>query len=193
MLLKINPNKSPGPDGYTSAFFKGAWTIVGEETTTVIKQFFTTGFLPASANATILTLVPKKSGAALISDYRPISCCNTTYKAISKILVKRLKLILNEVILPNQTAFIKGRLLIENTLLASEIVQGYHREGGPKRIAIKVDIAKAFDTIRWEFVFQCLRGLNLPAHFINWIEACISTTSFSVGYNGEIHRYFRGK
>lgn len=96
-------------------------------------------------------------------------------------------------ILPNQTAFIKGRLLIENTLLASEIVQGYHREGGPKRITIKVDIAKAFDTIQWEFIIQCPRSLNLPEIFIHWVEACICTTSFSVGFNGSIHGFFRGK
>lgn len=159
-LHKLNPNKSPGPDGFTSAFYKSAWSIVGEETLDAINRFFVSGFLPSSANSTILTLVPKKPGASAITDYRPISCCNTTYKAISKILVKKLKLILNEVDLPNQTAFVKGRLLIENTLLASEIVQGYHREGGPIRITIKVDIAKAFDTIRWEFIFQCMRGLG---------------------------------
>lgn len=147
-ILKLNPNKSPGPDGFTSAFFKYAWPIVGEETIAAINQFFISGFLPSATNSTILTLVPKNPGASAISDYRPISCCNTTYKAISKILVKRLKVILPEVIIPNQTAFVKGRLLIENTLLESEIVQGYHREGGPKRITIKVDIAKAFDTIR---------------------------------------------
>lgn len=48
--------------------------------------------------------------------------------------VRRLKVILQEVILPNQTAFVKGRLLLENTVLALEIVQGYHKLGGPKRI-----------------------------------------------------------
>ncbi|KAL0740389.1 hypothetical protein Bca4012_081902 [Brassica carinata] len=193
MVLKLNPNKSPGPDGYTSAFFKSAWSIVGEETTVAISQFFTSYFLPSSANATILTLVPKKPGASAITDYRPISCCNTTYKAISKILVKRLKAILPDVILPNQTAFVQGRLLIENTLLASEIVQGYHRERGPKRITIKVDIAKAFDTIRWEFIFQCMRGLKLPELFIRWVQACVCTTSFSVGFNGSLHGYFKGR
>lgn len=78
-------------------------------------------------------------------------------------------------ILPNQTASIKGRLLIENTLLASEIVQGYHKKGGPKRITIKVDIAKAFDTIRWQFIFKCLRGLDVPELFLRWLEACVCT------------------
>lgn len=192
-ILKLNPNKAPGPDGFTSAFFKSAWSIVGEETIATVRQFFLSCFLPSATNATILTLVPKKPGASSITDYRPISCCNTTYKAISNLLVKRLKIILPEAILPNQTAFIRGRLLIENTLLASEIVQGYHKNGGQKRITIKIDIAKAFDTIRWEFIFQCLRGLHLPEIFIHWIQACVCSTSFSVGFNGSLHGFFKGK
>ena len=99
-------------------------------------------------------------------DYRPISCCNTTSKTISRLFVKRLKLILPGFIMPNQTAFVQGRLLIENTLLASEIGQGYHGKGGEKRITIKVDIAKAFDTVRWEFLFVCLRSCNIPEPLI---------------------------
>lgn len=107
--------------------------------------------------------------------------------------MKRLKLILPGVILPNQTAFVQGRLLIENTLLASEIVQGYHRKGGQKRITIKVDIAKAFDTVRWEFLFACLRSYNIPEDMIRWLEACVCTPSFSIAFNGSTYGYFKSK
>lgn len=120
-ILKLNPNKSPGPDGLTSGFFKSAWGIVGEEVTQSIQRFFITGFLPSAVNSTILSLVPKHPGATSVSDYRPISCCSTIYKAISKILVSKLKPILPDLILPNQTAFVQGRLLVENTILATEL------------------------------------------------------------------------
>lgn len=60
VLKKLNPSKSPGPDGFTSAFFKSAWSIVGAEVLLAISRFFTSCFLPRSTNATILTLVPKK-------------------------------------------------------------------------------------------------------------------------------------
>lgn len=193
VLKKLNPRKSPGPDGFSSAFFIAAWPVVGSEVLQAISNFFTSNFLPRSTNATILTLVPKKPGATYIADYRPISCCNTTYKTISRLLVKRLKLILPTFILPNQTAFVQGRLLIENTLLASEIVQGYNRKGGQKRITIKVDIAKAFDTVRWEFLFACLRSYNIPEALIHWLEACVCTPSFSVAFNGSTYGYFKGK
>lgn len=83
--------------------------------------------------------------------------------------------ILPDLILPNQTAFVQGRLLVENTVLATEIVNGYHREKGPKMIAIKVDIAKAFDTLSWDFLFNCLTALSIPQTYLNWLRACVYT------------------
>ncbi|CAA7014913.1 unnamed protein product [Microthlaspi erraticum] len=144
-------------------------------------------------DATILTLVPKFPGASRISDYRPISCLNTWYKVVSRLLVSRLKPILSDLILPSQTAFVKDRLLVENTVLAGELVNGYHKSKGPKRITIKVDIAKAFDSVSWDFLFNCLKGLSLPPQYIHSLKLCICTTNFTIGYNGMVQGYFRGK
>lgn len=159
VLFKLNPNKALGPDGLTSSFFKARWETLGPEVISAVKNFFATNFLPATTNATILTPVPKFPGATKISDYRPISCLNTIYKVISRILVKKLKPTLSTLILPSQTAFVKGRLLVENTTLAGELINGYHKNKGSKRITIKVDIPKAFDTLSWDFLFSCLEGL----------------------------------
>ena len=74
-----------------------------------------------------------------MKDYRPIACCNFVYKVISKILARRLKMILPEAIELNQSAFIKGRLLVENVLLASELVNGYHKTSHSTRAAVKFD------------------------------------------------------
>lgn len=192
VMFKINQNKAPGPDGLTSGFYKASWSILGPEVLQSIQQFFHSSFMPASTNATILSLVPKHPGASLITDYRPISCLNTIYKVVSRLLVKKLKIILPSLIVPNQTAFVKGRLLVENTSLAGELVQGYHKNTGTKRITIKVDIAKAFDTLSWSFLFSCLQSLNIPEKLLSWLKACICTTNFTVGYNGYVHGYFKG-
>ena len=192
VLFKLNPNKAPGPDGLTSGFYKASWSILGNEVLSSITNFFTCCFMPASANSTILSLVPKHPGASLITDYRPISCLNTVYKVVSRLLVKRLKPLLPSFIVPNQTAFVRGRLLVENTSPAGELVNGYHKNKGPKRITIKVDIAKAFDTLSWDFLFSCLQGLNLPPLYLSWLRACICNTNFTVGYNGLVHGYFKG-
>lgn len=192
-LFKLNPNKAPGPDGLTSGFFKASWSVLGPEVTASITAFFTTGFLPATVNSTILSLVPKHPGASSVADYRPISCCTTLYKTISKILVAKLKPILSDLILPNQTAFIQGRLLVENTILATDLVDGYHKNKGPPRITLKVDIAKAFDTLNWDFLFICLSALEVPSIYLNWLRACVCTPSFTIGYNGTIQGHFKGK
>ena len=71
VIMKLNANKAPGPDGLTSRFFKAAWSLLGQETTTAISAFFTTAFLPSATNSTILTLVPKRPGASAIADFRP--------------------------------------------------------------------------------------------------------------------------
>ena len=55
-------------------------------------------------------------------------------------------MILPEAIEPNQSAFIKGRLLLENVLLASELVNGYHKTSSTNRAVVKFDISKMFDT-----------------------------------------------
>ncbi|XP_048624100.1 uncharacterized protein LOC106453611 [Brassica napus] len=192
VMHKLNSNKVPGPDGLTSGFYKSAWSIVGAEVTGSIQHFFLSSFMPATTNSTILSLVPKHNGASNITDFLPISCLNTVYKVVSRLLVKRLKPILTPLIVPNQTAFVRGRLLVENTSLAGELVNGYHKRNGRKRITLKVDIAKAFDTLSWDFLFSCLNGLQLPSEFISWLRACICTTSFTVGYNGSVNGFFKG-
>lgn len=192
VMHKLNPNKAPGPDGLTSGFYKSAWAIVGDEVIASILHFFHSSFMPSTTNSTILTLVPKHTGASLITDFRPIACLNTTYKVVSRLLVKRLKPILTSLIAPSQTAFVKGRLLVENTTLAGELVNGYHRPNGTKRITLKVDIAKAFDTLSWDFLLSCLKGFDLPETFVSWVRSCVCTPAFTVGYNGRVNGFFKG-
>lgn len=137
-----------------------------------------------------LSLCPRDSIRLLLSwsqkgqDFCPISCLNTLYKVISRILADRSKDILPDLVLPNQTGFIKNRLLLENVLLASEVLNGYHKKNRSPRITLKFDISKAFDSVRWEFLLQTLRVMQFPSDFLDCIRACITTPSFSLSING---------
>ena len=104
------------------------------------------------------------------------------------VLARRLKTILPEAIELNQTAFIKGRLLLENVLLASKLVNGYHRTSNTNRAAVKFDISKAFDTVKRPFITSALKAMGLP--LILWIKVCISTAAFSVSVNGSLEGFF---
>lgn len=167
--------------------------MIGEDVVVAIQSFFLKGFLPKGVNSTILALSPKKEEAKMMKDYRPISCCNVLYKVISKILANRLKTILPKCITWNQSAFIKERLLMENVLLAMELVKDYHKEEISTRCVMQIDISKAFDSVQWPFLMNTLEALGLPKKFIKWISLCVTSASFSVQVNGELAGYFQSK
>lgn len=143
------PNdKVPGPDGYTKEIYIASWTVLGKDFVTAVQSFFLYGFMPKGVNSTILALIPKTENAERMKDFRPIACCNLLYKVFSIILANRLKAILSDAIEPNQSAFIKGRLLLENVILASELVNGYHKAFVSAWCSIKFDISKAFHMVK---------------------------------------------
>nr|AAC78274.1 putative reverse transcriptase [Arabidopsis thaliana] len=192
-LFSMPRNKAPGPDGFPVEFFLEAWPIVKESFIAAIKEFFLTGHLLKGFNATAITLIPKVPGADQLNLFRPVACCTTIYKVITRLISKRLNLFIDQAVQSNQVGFIKGRLLCENVLLASELVDNFQAEGDTSRGCLQVDLTKAYDNVNWEFLINILKALNLPPIFINWIWVCISTPSYSIAYNGELIGFFVGK
>lgn len=82
-------------------------------------------------------------------------------------------------------------LLLENVLLATELVKDYHKESISSRSTLKLDISKAFDTVQWPFIIATLRAMQYLDQFIFWISQCISTASFSVSINVELEGFFQ--
>ncbi|GJY47404.1 sodium/hydrogen exchanger 6, partial [Tanacetum coccineum] len=146
-LFSMGDDKAPGPDGFTAAFYKKAWDIVGDDFTFAIRDFFANGKLLREVNPTIIALIPKVTIPSRINDYRPISCCNIIFKCISKIIANRIKGDLEYLVSINQSAFVSGRRISDNILLTQELIRNYHRQSGPPRHAFKIDIQKAYDTV----------------------------------------------
>ncbi|GKV19162.1 hypothetical protein SLEP1_g29456 [Rubroshorea leprosula] len=192
-LFSIPSNKSPRPDGFTSGFYKAAWSIIKNNVTAAVLDFFDSGKILKQINATNITIVPKVSCPNVVSDYRPIACCNVIYKVISKLLTQRINEVLSMLVSSNQTAFVKGRSITTNLLICQDLVRNYHRSKGPARCLMKIDLQKAYDSVDWGFVNAMLRGLNFLDRFINWLMLCVSTTRFSVSINGQPKGYFQGQ
>lgn len=192
-LFKMPRNKAPGPDGFPVEFYIEAWDIVGQDMIQAVKEFFVTSYLPRGFNATTIALIPKIEGADHLSKFRPVSCCTTLYKVIARLLKKRIKLFISDAVQQNQVGFVKGRLLGENVLLASELVADFHVPSEVSRGYLQIDLTKAYDNLNWDFLFNVLRAIDLPPQFIGWIKECVSTTSFSIAFNGELIGYFPGK
>ena len=190
-LFSIPDNKSPGPDGYNSFFFKHCWSIIGTDFLAAVRYFFTNNCLPRCVNATRIALVPKVENPSCMNDFRPISCCTVIYKCISKVIALRLKASLADVIGPSQSAFIPGRNISDAILLTKELLHNAHLNTGPPRCAIKVDLTKAFDTVRWDYILAGLEAIGIPQQMIHWIRICISSAHYSVNLNGELHGFFK--
>lgn len=104
-----------------------------------------------------------------------------------------IKSLLPDCISPNLSAFLKGRALGENVLLASELIRRYESQAYPKSCMLKVDLRKAFETVSWDFLLKLLQAMNFPPLFRTWIKECISTPRYSVAVNGKLAGFFEGK
>ena len=94
---------------------------------------------------------------------------------------------------PSQSAFVVGRSIIDNVLLAQELVRGYNRTSLSLRCCIKIDLQKAFDTLDWGFLLGVLEIMKFPSVFIGWIRGCITTSRFSISIKGSLVGFFKGE
>ncbi|XP_020685967.1 uncharacterized protein LOC110102125 [Dendrobium catenatum] len=148
------------------------------------------GFIPSGMKATALAIIPKHRNASSISDYRPISLCNTIYKIIAKVIADRLKPILPLIVKDTQAGFVKSRISTDSILLANDILSFVNKRGTGNMFCAKIDIRKAFDSVSREFLLARLLQKGFPRTFISWIKACISNVNFSVVIDGALEGFF---
>uniref|UniRef100_A0A803PM67 Reverse transcriptase domain-containing protein n=1 Tax=Cannabis sativa TaxID=3483 RepID=A0A803PM67_CANSA len=191
-LFSIPSNKSPGPDGFNSEIFKVLWSEIGTEVCLAVKSFFSTRAIPVQFNETMISLVPKVEIPQKEIDYRPIACCSTIYKCITKLICKRLAEVLPDSVPQNQGAFI-NRSIAHNILIFQDLIKSYGKKGVSLRCAIKIDLSKAYDTIDWGFIEELLVALNFPSRFVLWIMTCLKGTSYSLMMNGRVQGHFKGR
>ncbi|GJV39999.1 hypothetical protein Tco_1418439 [Tanacetum coccineum] len=170
-----------------------SWDIVGIDVCKAVRDFFANGRILQEINHTILALLPKVPTPTRINDYRPISCCNVIYKVISKLITNRIKEGLQDIVSDNQSAFVPGRSISDNILITQELMHNYHLNKGPHRCAFKIDIQKAYDTVDWKFLRDILGGFGFHPTMVGWIMTCVTSTSFSLCVNGDLHGYFKGR
>ena len=99
-IFSFKPYKAPGPDSFHPVFFQKFWNIVSPSVITLIKNIFQTKEIPDTLNSTPICLIPKTDKPETVHQFRPIFLCNTLYKAITKLLVQRLKPFLPDLIHP---------------------------------------------------------------------------------------------
>lgn len=139
-------------------------------------------------NRTVVCLIPKLKNPQSMTDLRPISLCNVLFRILSKVLANRHKSCLPTLISINQSAFVQGRLLTDNALIAYEINDYIRRktQGKYGYVGLKIDISKAYDRLEWKFIEDMLGKYGFHQRWISRVMTCIRTVSYSFLQKGEV-------
>lgn len=121
-LQQMSPSKALGPDSMSPLYYYKYWHITGKALSNATLNALNFGVFPFKLNKTYITLIPKKQKPKSVSDYRPINLCNVLYKLIAKIVDNRLKKWMHAIISPSQSAFMLGRLITNNILVAHKLI-----------------------------------------------------------------------
>jgi hypothetical protein len=191
-LDNIGDLKAPGPDDMAVVFYKRFWDIVGRKITDEVLEFLNGGEMPHHWNETIISLIPKVKQPDKVTDLRPISLCNVLYKIISKVLANRLKKFMPSIISKNQSAFVPGRLISDNILIAYELIHFLRKKkkGEDGWAAVKLDMSKVYDPVEWCFLQAMMTKLGFYHAWVHLIMKCVMSVSYQVKVNGDIGASF---
>jgi hypothetical protein len=181
--MESDGSKSPGPGGFNFAFIKEFWGMLKVEVRILFDQFHGIECLPSGLLSYFLALIPKVNSPETLGDFRPISLLGCIYKLIAKVLTARLAKVVGSVVSSTQSAFIKGRQLVDGVLVLNEVVD-FAKKTGKDCLLLKVDFQKAYDSVDWGFLMYMLHRFGFNDKWIRWIKFCVCSGKMSVLVNG---------
>lgn len=187
----LDADSAPGPDGFSGQFFRSSWDIIAADLLLAVQEFFAGVPIPRSVSSTLIVLLPKKGNPSTFADFRPISLCNFLNKIFTRLLCMRLRDFLPALISEEQSAFIKGCEIADNIILVQEMLHHLDKKARGHNIFFKLDMAKAFDRVCWEFLHKVLHKFGFHHRFINLIMNNLQSSWFSVLINGSVSGFFQ--
>ncbi|GKB75656.1 RNA-directed DNA polymerase, eukaryota, partial [Tanacetum coccineum] len=146
------------------------------------------GQFPIGCNPSIRSLIPKISNAKFVKDFRPISFIGCQYKIVGKILANRLSVVIDDLVSLEQSAFIKGRKILDGPMILNEVLSWCNNK---KNMIFKVDFEKAFDSVRLDFLDDIIHKFGFGSRWCGWIAGCLKSSTALVLVNGSPTKEFR--
>ncbi|KAA3488997.1 reverse transcriptase [Gossypium australe] len=192
-LKEMGPTKAPGPDGFPAIFFQKYCHIVGKDVASFCLGILNNGQNFGHLNSTDIVLIPMTQNPNNLSNFRPISLCSVLYKIVAKAIANRLQGIMENCIDVAQSAFIPGRLIFDNILLAFEMLHTFRKKRMGKKgfMAVKLDMSKAYDRDEWGFIKEVMLKMGFDEKWVDLILKCITTASYAVNINRNMGRTFQ--
>ena len=134
---------APGPDGFSFLFLQQFWVTIKKDIMAIFIDFYNGDLDIYRLNFAILTIIPKEKEATTMNKFRPISLLNCIFKLFTKVLTSRLGVLMNLITSSNQSAFIKGRFILESVVTTHEVLHSTYHSGSPD-LVLKLDYEKAF-------------------------------------------------
>ena len=149
-----------------------------------------TNHLSLDQRRSLISLIPKKDkDRLLLKNWRPIALLTTDYKLIAKCLALRITKVIDKLIAPDQTGYIRGRYIGENIRTVHDIIN-YLNDRNKGGILMLIDFEKAFDTVRWKFIDKTLETFNFGASYRTWVKILYNNIQSAVLNNGYLTSFF---
>ncbi|CAJ2652404.1 unnamed protein product [Trifolium pratense] len=187
-LFSMHSDKCPGPDGFNPGFYQHFWNLCSQDIFHECCSWLHSGQFPPTLNMTNISLIPKGEVQSTMKDWRPIALCNVLYKLVSKVLANRLKRVLDKCISDNQSAFVPDRSILDNAMVAIEVVHFLKSKTRGKlgNVALKLDISKAYDRIDWDYLKEVMIKMGFSHQWVKWVMMCVESVDYSVIVNDDM-------
>lgn len=133
--------------------------------------------------SSFIVLIPKSKDPATLGDFRPISLIGCINKVISKVLVRRIKMIVGDLISEEQSAFLANRSILDGPLIMNETL-AWLKRSKKKGLFFKVDLEKAYDSLNWGYLDSIMEQMRFPLRWRKWVAAILKASRASVLVNG---------
>jgi len=190
-LKNMKNDKTPGTDGFSAEFYKFFWKDLGNFLLRAYRCSYEKQELAHSQKLGIITVLPKgDKPREYLKNWRPISLLNVSYKVLAGVLANRMKSVLDTIIHNDQTGFIAGRYMCDNTRLLYDIMHFTSCKDIPGLILL-IDFEKAFDSVSWRFLKTVLDFFNFGEVFKKWINIILNEAKLCVIQNGIFSDFFK--
>jgi hypothetical protein len=181
--------KSLGPDGIVLEFYREFWQLIGEEYLRMVQLSILNERFPLSVTTGMIALLHKGGERQALTNWRPITLLNLSYKIFAKVPQFRLQQILSEIISCEQSDFLPLRFILDNILLTHGTI-AWAGQSKQDLIFLKLDFSKAYDMVDWDFLFSAMSEMGFLGEFINMEQLLFIDAEVCVKVNGSLSDSF---